>query len=353
MRRERRENLKESMTQPVITHIGSGKYSDVFKIQKGKHSTVMKLSYYRDDVMRRLAKALRIGDYEGADVVKNSDAIAISSNFSKYTNAFIESNVCPHFMAVYGDVDCSYMTEKLKALLKNRLATASAIQMKYNNVSFLEQFDSNMTKYMSNARSRYTDETLRALIFQLLYTLAVCQRLFPGFRHNDLSTNNVLVKRLRTPMSATYKLNDRDVFYVTHIPVLVALADYDFLHVPNHPGLINERVVSGRYKVDDISNPTYDTHFLLKSVLKCIRSRSSAFPSTMAFLSSIPLNPNTDRISGYIPGLEPRTLLTHAYFTPLRVPLTTKHVYSLDPTTLTLTNAIVRGSIQPNTTANR
>ena len=334
------------MAQPIITHIGSGKYSDVFKIQKGKHSTVMKLSYYRDDVMHRLARALRIGDIDGAETVKNSDAIAISSNFSKYTNAFIEADVCPHFMAVYGDVDCSYMTEKLKALLKNRLTTASPVQLKYNNVSFLEEFDSNLTKYMSNARSRYTDETLRALIFQLVYTLAVCQRLFPGFRHNDLSTNNVLVKRLPKPMSATYKLNDRDVFYVTHVPILVALADYDFLHVPNHSGLINERVTSGRYKVDEDTNPTYDTHFLLKSILKCIRSRAQAFPSTMGFLSSIPMDPNTDRLSGYIPGLEPRSLLTNPYFLPLRVPLTTKHVYSLEPKTLTAANAIVRGSIQ-------
>jgi hypothetical protein len=333
------------MAQPIITHIGSGKYSDVFKIEMGKHCTVMKLSYYRDDVMRKLSRALRLGDYEEAERVKNSDAIAISSNFSKYTNAFVEANVCPHFMAVYGDVDCSYMTDKLKALLKTRLATASAVQMKYNNVSFLEQFDCNLTKYMTNARSRYTDETVRALIFQLLYTLAVCQRLFPGFRHNDLSTNNVLVKRLRTPISATYKLNDRDVFYVTQVPILVALADYDFLHVPDHLGLVNERVTSGRYKVDETANPAYDTHFLLKSVLKCIRSRSSAFPSTMAFLSSLPMDSTNDRISGYIPGLDPRSLLTHPYFTPLRLPLTTRYVYSLDPKTLTATNAIVRGSI--------
>lgn len=305
--------------QHVITHVGSGKYSDVFRVRSPRRrgSVMMKVSYYRDSTLCDFLKRFQRGDLAGAARAKNQDSIMVSSAFARLTARLLDS-VSPHFVVVYCDADCKNFAPRLDALLRERLRSLSPMQKRFNNLCFMEPFDSNLTKYL--LRGRYAEAQLRAMVFQVLYTLAALQRLLPGFRHNDLSTNNVLVKRLGAAgLSASYTLpGGRGTFVVRRVPVLVALSDYDFLHVPNTRALSNERVTGGKYRVNGARNASYDTHFFLKSVGKCLAKRSPrAFGATRAFLRSLPLRAE-DRQDTEIPGLDPLTVLGHAYFSPLR-----------------------------------
>lgn len=305
----------------TITFIGKGRYSDVFKVTSGRRSVIMKLSYYRDNTLCDFAANIKRGDRRAAHKVKNKDSIMVSAAFADATNSLIAAKATPHFVFVYCNVDCRNMAPRLHTLLKDRIQTSSKIQLKYNNLCFMEAFNGDMTKWLRGSSKTVTDPAVRAGIFGVLYTLAVLQKTYPGIRHNDLSTNNVLVKRLNTPAKIGYVFRGTS-YYVPSMPILVAIADYDFTHVPNHPTLTNERIVSGKYRVTATPNKTYDTHFFLKSVYKSIAKTKDHFLSeTKAFLKSLPLKAE-DRLDLHqIPGLEPDVLLEHPYFDALRKPI--------------------------------
>lgn len=300
-----------------IAYIGSGRYSDVFRISNGRFTVIMKLSYYRDNTLADFTKELKAGHPDAARHVKNSDSIMVSNAFSSMTNALVNAYNSPHFVYIYCTSDCQNMAQKLAPLIPARLKTSTATQLKYNNVCFMEPFSSDMTKWIRGRSRTLNDTNMRNAIFGVVYTLALLQKKYPGFRHNDLSTNNVLVKRT-SPQSIGYKIDGMQ--FLVSTPVLTALSDYDFTHVPNHRSLSNERVVSGKYKVTERPNPTYDTHFFFKSVFKNILAakKTSTLPNTMAFLKSLPFQ-KEDRLDAQtVIGMEPRTLLRHAYFKPIQ-----------------------------------
>jgi hypothetical protein len=300
-----------------VSFLGAGRYSDVFKISNGRNSVVMKLSYYRDNTLSNFIAKLKEGDREGARRTKNADSIMVSSAFADATNTLVARKASPHFVYMYCSADCRNLVDKFQKLVKDRVKTSTSTQLKYNNVSFMEQFSADMTKWIRGKSRTVSDDTLRKAIFAIIYTLAVLQKAYPGFRHNDLSTNNVLVKRLRNPINVGYHFGG-DSFYVDKMPVLVAVSDYDFTHVPNHPNLTNERIVSGKYRVTETPNQTYDTHFFLKTVAKNLGASNRQAPETSQFLSGLPFR-KEDRLDTLeVPGLEPAKLLRHPYFDPLR-----------------------------------
>lgn len=306
--------------EETITFIGSGRYSDVFKVTQGRRSVIMKLSYYRDNTLCDFVSHLKNGDKEAARKAKNKDSIMVSSAFADATNSLIAKKASPHFVFVYCNADCRNLSTKLQALLPNRMKTSTKIQLKYNNVCFMEQMSGDMTKWIRSRSKTCTDDTLRNAIFAVVYTLGVLQKTYPGFRHNDLSTNNVLVKKLSTPMTAGYAFNG-DTFYIKNMPILVAISDYDFTHVPGHPSLSNERIISGKYRVTETPNRTYDTHFFLKTVLKNIVVTKKHVPQTSAFLKSLGMH-SEDRLDTLeVPGMDPASLLKHPYFDPIRKPI--------------------------------
>lgn len=313
--RQRRGGGGSGAGAAVLRHLGSGKYSDVFSVQprKGGRSVVMKVSYYRDDTLCKFIEKAKKGDLRGALRAKRLDSIQVSSNFAKMTAGLLDT-VSPHFVVVYCDQDCKSFAPRLGVLLQERLKSLTPFQKRYNNVCFMEVFHDNMTKYLM--RSKYDEATLRGAVFQVLYTLAALQKLLPGFRHNDLSTNNVLVKKLRSKPVLSYTFGG-DTFYVA-VPLLVALSDYDFTHVPKHPQLANERVIFGRYRVDGRPNDSYDTHFFLKSVMKCIQRRAAEFPQTWAWLNGLRMKQEDRQNNTVFPRLRPAALLKDPYFAPLK-----------------------------------
>lgn len=308
------DRAKRVQPTAIVKHVGSGKYSDVFKVQrsKGGPAVMMKVSYYRQDTLCNFLKKAKRGDFEGAKRVKAQDAIQVSSKFARVTMRLME-RVSPHFVVVYCDRDCKYFAPRLGPLLKTRLKDLTTLQKRYNNVCFMEAFHDNLTRYL--VESQYTEATLRAVVFQVIYTLAALQKLLPGFRHNDLSTNNVLIKRLRSRPLLSYTFGGQ-TFYVA-VPVLVALSDYDFTHVPRHPQLANERVLSRKYKVDGRRNDSYDTHFFLKNVHKCIQRKADQFPATVDFLTRLRMKEEDRQNNTVLPRLAPAKLLQDAYFQPL------------------------------------
>lgn len=301
-------------TAAQIALIGSGKYSDVFRVRPPNgQAVIMKMSYYRDDTLCDVVRRVKEGDVRAALRAKRRDSIQVGAEFARVTAGLMEA-VSPHFVYVFCELDCRRLAPKLAPLLRDRLKELTPMQLRYNSVCFMEVFHANMTRFMQTRR--VSEEVLRGMVFQVLYTLAVLQARLPGFRHNDLSTNNVLVKHLRRRPLLSYAIGG-DTFYV-QAAAFPALSDYDFVHVPGRTGLVNERVASGKYKVDGRRNDSYDSHLFLKSVLKCIHRRRKEFPATSAFLARLKMRDDDRQNGAEFPRLRPAALLKDDYFAPLR-----------------------------------
>lgn len=300
----------------LVRHLGSGKYSDVFSVRHGTRRLAMKISYYRDGTLSDVARRAMKGDLDGAAAAKQRDAVCVSSAFSRFTTG-IRGSVSPHFVAVHVSRDCDGLAERLRPLLTARLKTLTEAQQRHNNVSFMERFDVNLTRWLLEAS--FSDEQLGGVLFQIVYTLAALQKLLPGFRHNDLSTNNVLLRHV-APWTATYSYEGVR-FTVAQTPVFVALADYDFTHVPGHKSLSNERILGGKYPhMSASSNPSYDAHLFLKSVQRCLAKRGpGTAPRTEKFLASLGMHA-ADRLDAPVHRLAPAAVLAHSYFERLKAP---------------------------------
>ena len=298
-----------------LKQIGTGKYSDIFAVFKGGESFAMKISYYTEETIDKFIKKKRYGDLEGAKREKEQDSILVSEKFSKVTAVLLNKKITPHFVRVFEEQDVKNLATKIPGLEK-RLGNLSVHQRMYNHVAFMELFDNDLTHLLT--RKVINESEIKMFIFQIIYTIAATQHALSGFRHNHLSTNNVLIRKNREKTITRYDV-DGMVFY-TPTKYTVAVTDYDFVHIPTIKILNNRRVLSGNYKVTDDNNVSYDAHLFLKSVYKCFTKAYEKTPNTEThrFLNSLETFEN-DRHPHEIPSLNPRVILKHKYFDSLKV----------------------------------
>ena len=306
-------NAVTSFEDITLKQIGTGKYSDIFAVRRGDDSFAMKISYYTEDTIEKFMKKKRHGDLDGAKREKEQDSILVSEKFSKITTVLLDKKITPHFVRVFEEQDVKNLASKIPGLEK-RLLNLSTYQRLYNHVAFMELFDTDLTRLLTH--KILEEHELKIVIFQILYTIAAAQHALPNFRHNDLSTNNVLVRNDRKKTITRYDVDDM-VFY-TSTKYKVAVTDYDFVHIPSIKILNNRRVMSGNYKVHDDNNISYDVHLFIKSVYKCLIKAYSSDTETHMFLKSLETFED-DRHPHEIPSLNPRTILKHKYFDSLKI----------------------------------
>lgn len=107
----------------------------------------------------------------------------------------------------------------------------------------------------------------KVFFFQLISTLAVIQSKFPGFRHNDLKANNILVQKVGITRS-TYTVNGFK-YDVPGIGYRIKLWDFDFACIP---GIVENAKVSADWtdeiNVKPVQNRYYDMHYFFNTLIK-------------------------------------------------------------------------------------
>ena len=75
-----------------------------------------------------------------------------------------------------------------------------------NPLAFVFSFEENsMTLGEFIQKVKFTEEEFKAIIFQVVFVLLNLQKGIPGFTHNDLHTDNVLVIKHSTPQKFSYR----------------------------------------------------------------------------------------------------------------------------------------------------
>ncbi len=131
-----------------------------------------------------------------------------------------------------------------------------------------------------------TELEWRVLLFQVLHMLVVMQYHFPGFRHNDLKPNNILVNTY-DKKSNNYFVYEMlgHTYYVPDIGITLKLWDFDFSLDNNTP---NNRQHNKFYKEFGYSNelnPIYDVHSFFNYLYSF--NNPDLLPSVKTFVETI------------------------------------------------------------------
>lgn len=127
--------------------------------------------------------------------------------------------------------------------------------------------------FLDYVRKHYKNFKLihwRVFFFQIISTLAVIQSKFPGFRHNDLKANNILVTKVpkKDGSLSIYKVNSYE-YIVPNIGYQVKFWDFDFACIP---GIIDNTKVASEWtkqiNVIPEKNRYYDMHYFFNTFIK-------------------------------------------------------------------------------------
>ncbi|WIA15719.1 hypothetical protein OEZ85_002339 [Tetradesmus obliquus] len=279
--------------------IGAGSYNDLFAVKALGSDMVLRLSYYSSYTLGRVQALIRQHmPYKQlickAQRITSQDPVAVKNNYSRFCNLLIEQQVCPHYVYMFAFKDVKCFAASVKDQVKPERARNN-LAFRYNNVSFHE-------KYHTSLRLRLrqlTDLQQRVALFQVLFGLAMLQHYLPGFRHNDLSLDNVLIYTYTPVPSACthYKLPNGTEFWLPCVGVHTAVADFDLAHAaqnvtittPNGRskfGLQNQLIAKDQFgnhsdkqarNLNASDNNTFDSYYSLYRLRSALRgSRSNA-----------------------------------------------------------------------------
>jgi serine/threonine protein kinase len=144
----------------------------------------------------------------------------------------------------------------------------------YSNVSVLISEWANAGDFLDYLRKNYKQFKIkqwRTMIFQFLSVLAIVQSKYPGFRHNDLKANNILVHEISMNTgNDKYKyIINGQAYLVPNVGFQLKLWDFDFATIP---GIIDNSKVEAEWtdkiNIKPVKNRYYDVHYFFNTLTK-------------------------------------------------------------------------------------
>lgn len=142
----------------------------------------------------------------------------------------------------------------------------------YDTVSVLISEWANRGDLLEFIRKHYKEFTTlhwRVIFFQIISVLAVIQSKFPGFRHNDMKANNVLIHKISQRGTIFSYTVCKKKYYIPNIGYHIKLWDFDFASIP---GVVENAKVNADWtneiNVKPIQNRYYDMHYFFNTLIK-------------------------------------------------------------------------------------
>lgn len=186
----------------------------------------------------------------------------------EFSDNFLLKNISPHYTFFYSSIDCNDKILDLipytqKQLYKSEIADGDIIDI--FKIYAVEHSSNDLDKYLKTKRLNM--KTWNIIFFQLCFMLSVTQYYYPGFRHNDLKLDNILVD--------IYKPNEKYIRYVIFgkefllpdIGIRLKMWDMDFAACDS---IINSKVEhswSDSFGCTPEHNPIYDLHTFLNFLI--------------------------------------------------------------------------------------
>jgi hypothetical protein len=194
---------------------------------------------------------------------------------------FVINKQTPHIVLPI----CTFNTsiEPFVELAKNKKITTKKYAQFYkkykqneyeNEVSVLIAEWANGSDLLDFLRNNYKSLSLKEwkiIFFQILSVLAVIQKKYPNFRHNDLKANNILVQKIdnRKKNNIFHYQIDNNSFFVPNIGIQIKLWDFDFACIPD---IVNNSKVNAEWttnlNIKPIRNQYYDIHYFFNTLTR-------------------------------------------------------------------------------------
>lgn len=181
-------------------------------------------------------------------------------------NHLISCKVTPHLKIFVASMNGKYipkLTRDPNGTLKFIKSIAKNL-VNHSSVIITEWVEAITLKQCLEHAVAFSVPVWASLLFQIIWTLAAIQKHFPGFRHNDLSCNNILMEQAQS--INIYHLGEK-MWQTSEFHTRII--DFDFSVMPSH-GIYNSKLNRPWCKYYGISAKTdnyYDVHFVLNEIL--------------------------------------------------------------------------------------
>lgn len=194
---------------------------------------------------------------------------------------FVINKQSPHIVLPI----CTFNTDikQFTDLAKNKKILAKKYQQFYKKYTQNEYEDevsvliaewangSDLLEYLRNNYKKLSLKEWKIIFFQILSVLAVIQKKYPNFRHNDLKANNILVQNIdnrKKDNKFLYQIMDYN-FYVPNIGIQIKIWDFDFACIPD---IVDNSKVSSEWttklNINPIRNQYYDIHYFFNTLTR-------------------------------------------------------------------------------------
>lgn len=166
----------------------------------------------------------------------------------------------------------------------------------------------------------------KVFFFQIISVLAVIQRKYPTFRHNDFKANNILVHRIqeRRAKRFNYTVCGKS-YYVPNIGYHLKIWDFDFACIP---GIVDNAKVAAKWttnlNVVPKQNRYYDMHYFFNTFIKpgffeTFMESDKVAQEAKDFVNRIVPKDEPNYQNGYHIAERGRILIDHEYLVPDKV----------------------------------
>jgi serine/threonine protein kinase len=172
---------------------------------------------------------------------RNITPCIIELVYSKVCNTMSKmvpkENVCEHILTEEGDVvpedDIKQLICRHKDLVKNDLA--------YDKCAFLvlDKCDMSLDEYLQKSiNTPISLAVFKSILFQVIYTFYTITKVYPGFRHYDLHTENIMLKfdpnykfKVSDPKFLVFTI-EGEQYSVPYFGIFPKIIDFGFSSLP-------------------------------------------------------------------------------------------------------------------------
>jgi hypothetical protein len=191
----------------------------------------------------------------------NNDAV-----FSYLLSQLVINKKTQHILLPIVNFDISF--EKIEPLLKN-LPIYKIVKEKidYNEIKNTLSVRVREHFLQSKILKEYIEKNscdYKPLIFQVIHTLAVLQKEFPGFRHNNLTPDNILIYINKKPEDILYEFGSKR-WKLENINFHIKIGNFEKSTLPKYYGVKNQRDTDVPYITQ--LNDYFDIHTFLNALI--------------------------------------------------------------------------------------
>ena len=178
------------------------------------------------------------------------------------SETLVESGICPHFPLYFGHA----VNTRTKSIT---VATDFAHFGTFGN-------------YISNLDEEEVETQVERLTFHILFALYAAQRAYPGFRHNDLHSENVFVRGASIAGHNMYTLHDGTRFDVPNKGSEAIVSDFDWSTIPGYVDNVREATgdIAKENGMGQADPPALDCFRVLNSMYASLKLENIQIPFT-------------------------------------------------------------------------